>query len=106
MNKSKNMKKPNKKSSKTQDVEVIRIGEGKFFYPKGDSYEGQYMVINKKEIYRHGKCIITHQSDIFFFFICIKSFVTIGYGVYKTHDEDEYHAIWDKDNIGTNFHVM
>jgi hypothetical protein len=55
-----NMKKVKKTTKKvTKDVtkvleEVVRKGTGTFNFKNGDSYEGEYIVINNEEIYRHG----------------------------------------------------
>lgn len=44
-----------KEGNDRKNKEIIRNGEGKFNFSNGDSYEGEYIVINNKEIYRHGK---------------------------------------------------
>ncbi|XP_058808381.1 short-chain dehydrogenase/reductase family 16C member 6-like [Phymastichus coffea] len=71
------------KASKTEVIEreVVKQGIGSFNFSNGDSYEGRYMIVNKKEIYRH------------------------GYGIYRTYDGDAYEAVWDKDTVCSNFHA-
>lgn len=49
----KNLKKAKKDSIKVEE-DVVRKGEGKFNFPNGDCYEGEYIIINNKDIFRHG----------------------------------------------------
>ncbi|XP_011497673.1 PREDICTED: phosphatidylinositol 4-phosphate 5-kinase 1-like [Ceratosolen solmsi marchali] len=76
-------KKAKKLAEDTSKVnKEIRYGKDKFNFTNGDSYEGEYIVINNEEIYRH------------------------GYGVYKTSDLDEYRALWDYDCIASDAHII
>ncbi|OXU32098.1 hypothetical protein TSAR_002939 [Trichomalopsis sarcophagae] len=75
------------KGNKTATVpkileDVIRRGEGKFSFANGDSYVGEYVIVNDTEIYRD------------------------GYGVYKTSDQDEYRAVWDRDRVASNLRIV
>lgn len=50
----KNLNKDKRDSTKTEE-NAVRKGEGKFNFPNGDCYEGEYIVVNNKDIFRHGK---------------------------------------------------
>lgn len=58
----KKSKEPVKKVKKA----TILNGEGKFNFPNGDFYEGQYIVVNSKEIYRHGKVFLEFAYVTYF----------------------------------------
>ncbi|KAL7288786.1 hypothetical protein TKK_0016765 [Trichogramma kaykai] len=78
----------NRQSSKSAiltnkpEIGSTRPSKGSFHFENGDTYEGGYIIDNNKNIYRH------------------------GYGVYRCSNGDEYRAVWDKDNISSDFQAV
>lgn len=73
MQKSKKTSKNEKKQSSVKKINSIRYGEGKFDFPNGDRYEGTYVVVDKREIFKQGYKIFVIN---FFFLVLINTHVT------------------------------
>ena len=62
---SKNSKKSRTSKEKIEE-ENIGKGTGTFNFPNGDKYEGEYIIVNKNEIYRHGILEILYFDLLYF----------------------------------------
>uniref|UniRef100_A0ABD2W3J3 MORN repeat-containing protein 5 n=1 Tax=Trichogramma kaykai TaxID=54128 RepID=A0ABD2W3J3_9HYME len=100
----------NRQSSKSAiltnkpEIGSTRPSKGSFHFENGDTYEGGYIIDNNKNIYRHGTFLyrlFTYFCSSFFYY-----FFRAGYGVYRCSNGDEYRAVWDKDNISSDFQAV